>query len=412
MKYSDYVDLSYKPSRKDLICEFYFQSKTNDLKHAAGGVAAESSIGTWTETSTVKEYMKNLAAKVFYLKKINSKSANIKIAYPNELFEEGNLPNIMSSIAGNIFGMKEILDLRLNNIIFPENIAKSFPGPKYGIEGIRKIVKVKRPLIGTIVKPKLGLNTNDHAKVSYDAWSGGCDVVKDDENLSSQKFNKFELRLKETFKMKEKAEKETGEKKIYMINITAETKEMLRRAKLVQDYGNEYIMVDIITTGWSALQTLRDENFNLVLHAHRAGYAAFGKNLKHGMNMKVIARITRMIGLDQLHVGTAVGKMFETKEEVIENKNSLIDDFYGIKKTMPVSSGGLHPLMIPELYKIFGKDVVLQFGGGIHGHPDGTFAGAKTCRQALDATMKNISLKEYSKNHKELRKALSYFKGK
>ncbi len=421
MKYEDYVDLSYKPSKNDLVCDFYIESKGyHDLKRTAGGVAAESSIGTWTETTTMKEYMMNLAATVFSLKTLNKNSANIKIAYPNDLFEPANLPNIMSSVAGNVFGMKDVANLRLNDITFPKNIAQSFKGPKYGIDGIRKLFKnarrplisVKlRPLIGTIVKPKLGLNVHDHALVAYKAWLGGCDIVKDDENLSSQKFNRFEARLKETVKLKERAEEETGEKKVYMINVTAETKEMLKRAKLAQDYGNEYVMIDIITMGWAALQTLRNENFNLVLHAHRAGHAALDKNVKHGINMKVIARLTRMIGLDQLHIGTAVGKMFETHEDVLENKKALTDDFYGIKKVMPVASGGLHPLMIPQLYKIFGNDVILQFGGGIHGHPLGTLAGAKAARQALDAVLEKKSLDAYAKARSliELKAALKHF---
>jgi len=408
MNYTDYVDLNYKPKKSDLICEFFLKSKGHhELKRTAGGVAAESSIGTWTETSTMKQYMIKLAAKVFSMKQVGKNATFMKIAYPNDLFELGNIPDIMSSIAGNVFGMKDVSGLRLNDIIFPKNIAKSFKGPKYGIEGIRRITKVKnRPLIGTIVKPKLGLNTKDHAKVAYEAWINGIDATKDDENLSSQKFNRFESRLKETFRLKEKAEKETGEKKMYLINISAETKEMLRRAKLVEDIGNEYVMVDIITCGWSALQTLRDANFNLILHAHRAGHAAFDKNKEHGINMKVIARLSRLIGLDQLHIGTAVGKMFETHEEVIENKKALTEDFYGIKRVMPVSSGGLQPSMIPALYKIFGNDVIMQFGGGLHGHRLGTGAGARAIRQALDATLEGIPLKEYAKNHAELKIAI------
>lgn len=412
MKYEDYINLNYKPSRKDLICEFFLKTKgQHDLKRTAGGVAAESSIGTWTETSTLKPYMVKLGAKVFSFKKKGKHGANLKIAYPNELFELGNVPNIMSSIAGNIFGMKDVEGLRLNKIIFPKNIVKSFKGPKYGIQGVRKITKVKnRPLVGTIVKPKLGLNTIDHAKVAYDAWIGGCDVVKDDENLSSQSFNKFKNRLNATLKLRDKAEKITGERKMYMINVTAETKEMLKRAQLVEDSGNEYIMVDIVTSGWSALQTLRDANFKLVLHAHRAGHAAFDKNLEHGINMRVIAQLTRLIGLDQLHVGTAVGKMFESHEEVVDNVEALTEPLYGVKKVFPVSSGGLEPLMIPDLYKIFGKDVIMQFGGGIHGHPQGTLRGAIAARQALDATLKGISLKQYAKKHKELAGALGKWK--
>jgi ribulose-bisphosphate carboxylase large chain len=184
---------------------------------------------------------------------------------------------------------------------------------------------------------------------------------------------------------------------------------MLRRAKLAQKYGNEYVMVDIITTGWSALQTLRNENLNLILHAHRAGHAAFDKNVEHGINMKVIARLSRLIGLDQLHIGTAVGKMFETHEEVLENKKALVEDFYGIKKVMPVSSGGLQPLMIPALYKIFGKDVIMQFGGGIHWNPRGTRYGAMGARQALEAVMRGVSIKEYAKSHKELQEVVNKF---
>ena len=405
--YLGYIDLNYRPSKEDLICDFFVKAKAKNLRKAIGGIAAESSIGTWTETSTEKAYMARLAAKVFQIKEISQDSASIKIAYPNELFEPGNFPNIMSSIAGNVFGMKEIEGLRLNDIIFPKNIVKSFKGPKYGIEGVRKITGVKnRPLVGTIVKPKIGLNVKDHARVAYEAWAGGCDVVKDDENLSSQKFNRFEERLKETVKMKEKAEKETGEKKMYMINVTAETNEMLRRAKLAEDSGNEYAMVDIVTVGWSALQTLRDADFKLVLHAHRAGHAAFGRSPYHGINMKVLARASRMIGMDQLHIGTAVGKMFETRADVLENRKALVEDFYGAKKVFPVASGGLEPLMAPALYKIFGKDVIMQFGGGIHGHPGGTISGAAAARQAVDAAVKGIELREYAKSHKELREAL------
>lgn len=291
MRYSDYIKLNYKPKRDDLLCYFYLDTdlRKESIKEAAGAIAAESSIGTWAEAATAKPYMMNLAAKVYDIKKAKKKDAAfVRIAYPNKLFEPDNIPNIMSGIAGNIFGMREIKDLRLLDIRFPKNIAKSFKGPKYGIEGIRKITRVKnRPLIGTIIKPKIGLNTKDHANVAYNAWLGGCDIVKDDENLSSQKFNSFENRLRETMKMKKLAERETGEKKIYMINVTAETDEMLKRARLAQALGNEYIMVDIITVGWAALQTLRNANLNLVLHAHRAGHAALDKNPYHGISMRV-----------------------------------------------------------------------------------------------------------------------------
>ncbi len=403
MRYEDYVDLGYKPGKDDLVCEFVLEPAGNSsIERAAGAIAAESSTGTWTEVKTEKKYVRKLAAKVF---KIEGKRINV--AYPVELFEPGNIPQILSSVAGNIFGMKEIKSLRLVDLTIPEKLLKSFKGPKYGIKGIRKIFRTNRPLLGTIIKPKIGLRTEEHVKVAYEAWVNGIDIVKDDENLSSQNFNKFEKRLEKTFKAKEKAEKETGEKKAYMINVTAETQEMLKRAKAVENVGNEYIMVDIITIGWSALQTLRNQDFNLVIHAHRAGHAALTRNSKHGISMKVIAKLARIVGVDQLHVGTGVGKMFEKKEEVLENCKALKEGLWKFKPVMPVASGGLHPGHIPQLIKVFGNDFIVQAGGGIHSLQ--TRIGAIAMRQALDAALEGISLQEYSKTHKELKLALNKF---
>jgi ribulose-bisphosphate carboxylase large chain len=406
LKYLDFMNLDYKPAETDLICTFNVEPNGISLKEAAGGVAAESSIGTWTELTTTKPYMAKLAANVF-----NIESNTVKIAYPIELFEQGNMPNILSSVAGNVFGLKALRNLRLIDVEIPARLLKSFKGPKFGIKGIRKLLRVAaRPLVGTIIKPKLGLKTNDHAKVAYKAWAGGCDVVKDDENLSSQRFNPFEERFVETLEGRDRAEEETGECKVYMANITAETETMLKRAEYVLDHGGRYVMVDILTCGWSALQTLRDQNFKLVIHAHRAGHAAFTKNQKHGISMRVIAKIARIIGVDQLHVGTIVGKMSETKTEVLENIDALKMDMSGLKPVLPVASGGLHPKLVPTLMENFGKDFVIQAGGGIHGHPDGTFAGATAMRQAVDASLQGKTLETYAVTHKELKAALNLWK--
>jgi len=406
LKYVDFVDRSYKPKTTDVICDFYVEPDGISLIEAAGGVAAESSIGTWTELTTTKPYVEKLAARVF-----NIDGNNFQVAYPIELFEPGNMPNILSSVAGNVFGLRALKNLRLNNIHLPRELVRSFRGPKYGVTGIRRLLNVQdRPLVGTIIKPKLGLKTKDHAKVAYDAWAGGCDIVKDDENLSSQSFNPFDDRIVATLEMRDRAEEETGEKKVYMANITSETKEMLKRAQFVKDHGGKYMMIDILTCGFSALQTLREQDFDLVIHAHRAGHAAFTKNPKHGISMRVIAKTARIIGVDQLHVGTVVGKMSETKQEVSENCEALRTELNGLKKVLPVASGGLHPGLVPSLMEFFGKDFVIQAGGGIHGHTEGTVSGAKAMRQAVDATMQGVSLKEYSANHKELRVALEIWK--
>ncbi len=406
MKYLDFVDLKYKPKATDLICTFTVEPEDISLEEAAGGVAAESSVGTWTELTTEKPYVKKLAAHVYKIE-----GNTIKIAYPVELFERGNMPNILSSVAGNVFGLKALKNLRLLDIEFPKPLASTFKGPQFGIDGIRKLLKVpKRPLVGTIIKPKLGLKTEDHAKVAYDAWVGGCDAVKDDENLSSQKFNPFDERLTKTLEARDKAQSQTGERKVYVINVTAETKTMLKRAKTVAAQGGEYVMVDILTVGWSGLQTLRDQNQKLVIHAHRAGHAAFTKNPLHGIAMKPIATVARIIGVDQLHVGTVVGKMSETKAEVLENIEACKGKLGGVKPVLPVASGGLHPRLVPKLMETFGNDVILQAGGGIHGHPEGTLAGARAMRQAVDATLELRTLADYAKNHRELALALKQWK--
>jgi ribulose-bisphosphate carboxylase large chain len=412
-----YIDTKYEPEKNDLVCEFRLEpARGISMKKAAEQVAAESSVGTWTEVKTMNPRIRKMAAKVFEMN-----GNYVKIAYPLELFEPGNIPQILSSIAGNVFGMKAVKNLRLEDVEWPYELIKSFKGPVYGIKGIRKMLKVpERPLVGSILKPKLGLNEKEHAEVAYEAWVGGVDIIKDDENLSNQSFNNFSERVLETLRMRDKAEEETGERKVYMPNVTAESDTMLKRANFVKEAGGEYVMVDIITTGWSALQTLREanEDLRLVLHGHRAGHATFTRNKKHGISMVVIGDISRLIGLDQLHIGTVIGKMEGVKEETLiieeeiekriirEKSHFLAEDWHHIKPVFAVCSGGLHPGTVPYLIKTLGKDIIIQAGGGIHGHKQGTKAGAKAMRQSVDAVMQNITLRDYAKNHRELAIAL------
>ena len=411
-----FIDLKYRPDNTDLVCLFKIAPNRISLEKAADTVALESSVGTWTNVERGKEdYVEKIKARVFSIKK----DGWIKIAYPQELFEQDNVPNILSSVAGNIFGMKAVKTIRLEDVRFPKGILKSFKGPKYGIDGVRNLLKIKnRPLVGTIIKPKLGLNTKHHAESAYESWKGGCDIVKDDENLSSQKFNIFENRLAKTLEMADKAESETGEKKGYLVNVTAETKEMMKRAQLTEKMGGKYVMIDILTSGWAAVQTLREANFKLAIHAHRAMHAALDRNSEHGISMIVIADFARLIGVDQIHIGTGIGKLegdikniIQIKEDIVrmkvrETKKRLQQNWMNIKPVMPVSSGGLHPGHIPFLIKHLGRDLIIQAGGGVHGHPFGTEAGARAMRQAVDAVLKKKSLGEYAKTHIELEEAI------
>jgi len=417
-----YVNLDYKPNKDDLIAMYYVEksSECKDLEQACEEIAKESSIGTWTKIATLSaDIAERLKPSAFY---IDAENNLVKIAYTKELFEANNLPQILSAIAGNIFGMKVLKYLRLLDISFPKSIVSAYKGPKFGIEGIRKLTKIeKRPLLGTIVKPKVGLNEIEHANVCGQAWRGGLDVVKDDENLTSMSFNKFEKRIEETLKIRDKVENETGEKKIYMPNITAPLTTMKKRADFVIDHGGEYIMLDILTVGFSALQEIRDylDDKNVVIHAHRAMHAAITRNKKHGITMLALAKLMRLIGMDQLHTGTVVGKMEGGRQEIIEinktiteqkivgnNLTMLDQDWYNIKPALPVASGGLSPLHIPELMEILGKDMVFQFGGGCHGHPGGTEAGARAIRQSISSVLEGYDLKEYAKHHIELARAI------
>jgi len=419
----DYIDLEYKPTKQDFVCEYHIEPAQGvGFEDACTHMAGESSIDTWSDISTLSPQLaKELKPHVIFT---DEKQQTVRVAYTQDLFELNSVPQILSAIAGNIFSMSILDNLRLMDITFPEDVIQSFHGPKFGMQGVKDLLGVTdRPLVGTIVKPKVGLTSAQHAEVAYNAFAGGCDLVKDDENLTDQKFNRFQSRAELTLKGSEKAEAETGERKMYMCNITAPTcEEMLKRAGIIKDLGGEYAMIDIITVGWSALQSLRDHNedLNLVLHAHRCMHSALTRNPRHGVSMLVIAKLIRLIGLDQLHIGTVVGKMHGERDEVLALKDECVlknvpanhdlhmleQDWGRIRPMFPVASGGLEPTMVPELTKIFGKDAIMQFGGGIHAHPMGTVAGAAACRQAVDASLDGISLEEYAKTHNELKAAL------
>jgi len=207
---------------------------------------------------------------------------------------------------------------------------------------------------------------------------------------------------------------------MYMPNVTAETETMIKRAEFVKEHGGEYAMIDILTVGWSGLQSLREADLGLVIHAHRAMHGALTRNKKHGISMVTIAKTARIIGVDQIHIGTAVGKMHGGSGEVkmleieVEDKFIPKNDSLGIleqgyanlKPVFAVASGGLHPGLTSPLMHILGNNIIIQYGGGCHGHPDGTLAGAMAIRQSIDASMNGINAQAYAKTHKELARAI------
>lgn len=404
--YTSYLSLNEKPDPgTHIFGHFSMQVTGEPYDKTAGGVAAEASVGTWTDVATEqKTIWERLHAKVTA---IDEHSGRITIAFPLELFEPGNIPQLLSSIAGNIFGLKEVTGLKLLDIDFPEPYVRSFPGPALGIEGIRDLTGIyNKPLLGSIIKPKIGLTAEEHAEAAMDVWSGGINLVKDDENLTSMTFNTFTDRVNEvTKRMKENGYLTYGQARIHAFNITAQYEEMFTRATYVRDAQANCIMVDVLTAGYSSVQGIRNRNFGMMIHAHRAMHAAFTRSAQYGISMLVLAKLSRLAGVDSLHTGTVVGKMDGGIEEVVAINNFLRRDWYGLKTVLPTASGGLHPGHVPDLVRILGNNMLLNFGGGIHGHPDGSAAGARAVSQALEATLHGIPIRQAT-DKPELAKAL------
>jgi len=395
-----------------VIAKYYVESDSPTVK-VGEQIAIEESIGTWTEVTTETEWIRqHLAAKVFKYDEGNR--GVVHVAFPLELFdvEVGGIPNLLSIVAGNLFGLSMIKNCRLLDLYFPKSYVKAFKGPKFGVQGVRRIIgtlESRRPHLGTIVKPKVGLNPEQTAIVAYEAGIGGVDLVKDDETLTSQKFCPFENRLVKVMEALDKVKEETGRTVLYAANITGRHDKMLELADFAIEHGANCLMIDVLTAGFAVLRRLaEDPSINVPIHVHRTMHAALTRKRTHGIHMMVIAKLVRLAGGDQLHTGTAAGKMGVKGEwkEVRMINDFLRSSWYGLKTVMPVASGGIHPGIVPVNIKLLGNDIVINAGGGIHGHPWGTKAGAMAMRQAIEAVMKGMPLKEYAKDHPELKKAL------
>jgi len=391
----------------DIIATYSFRARADTSpEEAAQAIADEETTGTWTDLSTRLQYVGRLDGEVLSVEPAGDGYVTT-IRYPGEIFEAGNVCQYLSVIAGNLFGLARLDAVRLIDVTLPDALVP-FPGPKFGLEGMRRLIgTTHRPHVGTIIKPKVGLTPADTASVAYQAAIGGVDFIKDDETLTDQEFCPLKERVPEVMERLDSARSETGRKVLYAVNITSRADRIVERAEEVIEMGANTIMVDVLTAGFTALQALaEDSGIRVPIHVHRAMHAAMTRNPDHGIAMKPLAILVRMLGGDQLHTGTVSGKMAHAVEEVQQNNGALTCAFHGMKKTFPVASGGLHPGLVHNELEALGQDIVLQAGGGIHGHPDGTTAGAMAMRQAVDAYMEGISVEVYAREHYELKRAL------
>lgn len=389
-----------------VICKYRIKSDLPMTK-AAAAVATEQSTGTWTGISTLHDDV--LEA---YGGKVIAIDGNVAtIAYPEEDFsiEVGGVPQILSVIAGNLFGLDAIQGVRLEDVVFPRSILDQFPGPKFGIDGLREVLgRPERPLVGTIVKPKIGLPPEGYRDYIYDAGMGGLTNGKDDETLVDQTFCPLEDRVLAIAEAIDRVREETGHRMVHAINISTRGDRILEVAERAQELGASQLMVDVLTCGFAAVQVLaEDPSIKLPIHVHRTMHGAITRNPEHGVAMAPFAKLVRMCGGDALHIGTfGVGKMKGDTSEDFANQRACVDEDVPYRKVMPVCSGGMHPGLVEALVKVAGKNIQVQAGGGVAGHPLGVRAGAMAMAQAVEAAHLGIGLKEYAKDHEELRLAL------
>ena len=329
-----------------------------------------------------------------------------RIAYDLDLFEEGSVANLTSSIIGNVFGFKALQALRLEDMRIPPHYVKTFQGPAHGIVMEREYLnKYGRPLLGATVKPKLGLSAKNYGRVVYEALRGGLDFTKDDENINSQPFMRWRDRFLHSMEAVNRAQAETGEIKGHYCNVTAATMEdMYERAEFAKDLGSVIVMIDL-TVGYTAIQSMAKwaRRNGVLLHLHRAGHGTYTRQKNHGVSFRVIAKWMRLAGVDHIHAGTVVGKlegdpnMVAGYYDVLRADQAEPDplkglyfeqDWASMPGVMPVASGGIHAGQMHQLLHYLGEDVILQFGGGTIGHPLGIAAGATANRVALEVMVK------------------------
>lgn len=405
---STYWEPDYTPRDSDLLACFKLVPQDGvDAEEAAAAVAAESSTGTWTTVWTdLLTDLDHYKGRAYRIEKVPGQTNTwfAFVAYPLDLFEEGSVVNVLTSIAGNVFGFKAVRSLRLEDIRFPLAYVTTCGGPPHGITVERDLMNVYgRPLLGCTIKPKLGLSAKNYGRAVYECLRGGLDFTKDDENVNSQPFMRWRQRFDFVAEAIGKAEAETGERKGHYLNVTAPTvEEMFRRAEHAKALGMRIIMHDYLTAGFTAHTSLANwcRQNGMLLHVHRALHAVLDRNPNHGIHFRVLAKVLRLMGGDHLHTGTVVGKLEGDREatlgwidlvrerRVAENRarGLFFDQDWGFMPgLLPVASGGIHVWHVPALLAIYGDDAVFQFGGGTLGHPWGNAAGAAANRVALEA---------------------------
>ena len=323
-----------------------------------------------------------------------------------------SLPNLITTIAGNLFELQPLSGIRLLDLRLPTAFAERYAGPKFGMQGTRAFAGVpERPLIGTIIKPSVGLSADATGALVADLCAGGIDFIKDDELQADGPACPFEDRVKSTMWAVNAAADKTGKKAMVAFNLTGEIDEMRRRHDLVLDYGGTCVMVNLTGVGMSGMIDI-GRHTELPIHAHRAGWGALTRDPLLGWSYPAWSKLWRLAGADHMHVNGFDNKFTESNESVAASVASLKDPLFGNSPmcAVPVFSSGQTVRQAAATLNAAGSpDVLVTAGGGIIAHPDGVTEGVKAMRQAYDAAMQGVDVDVYAKEYHELTAALAAF---
>lgn len=411
---------------KNVLATFFITTDPRVTIDQAGVIiAAEQSVGTFTDVSTATELSTKTAAKLYSWKYEDpSGSAKhsgwVKVAFPTYLLDMDNrgIPDLFTFVTGNWMGFTPIPNCKWIDFTLPKDVLKLFKGPKFGVEGLREIVgtkKSRRPHVGLTIKPKMGVTDAGAAQQFYEGALGGVDTFKDDETYFNQWCSPLLDRVCRVYEALDKAKSEGAHPEgdyMYAPQVTVDSEKSLEVADKMIAHGAKGLMLNIMATWYPALRALaEDPSINVPIHLHRASHASITRHPRHGISFKVIAGLGRIAGGDMIHVGTARGKLgdaikFVEIPEVLDQIQRPMDH---IAPMMGISSGGLTAQNYHYSLDLMGLDIQLQNGGAVHGHPWGTKGGATAARQAVEAYMKKIPVEEYAKTHPELGASLQFF---
>ncbi|MBR0309234.1 MAG: ribulose 1,5-bisphosphate carboxylase [Mogibacterium sp.] len=402
------------------IATYFIETTSSDIVNYASAVADEQTTGTWItvpgETNTIKEKFGGKVVEVFEVPDYETergddpvRRAIVRIAYPCKMFNP-QIPMLLTVAIGNIANAGK---LKLMDINFPEKMVKGYPGPKFGIEGLRKLLDIpERPFVNAMIKPCTGWTPEEGAKLAYGAAAGGVDVIKDDELLAADcDFNRLTERVKYVMGALKEADEFKGEKTLYTVNITDDVWKMKDHAKRAIEAGANALMINFYSCGFSAAQAIaEDPDINVPILAHIDFSGAMFGSPWHGISSPLlVGKLARMAGADLAIIASPYGKFPVVREKYLMQVNNCRMPLYGMPATLPCISGGTTQGSIPKVMKELGNDCCAAAGGAVHGHPMGAIAGAKAMRQAIDATMQGKTLKEYAEDHEELKAIINTF---